>query len=226
MDGPELAQIGQDPSVFLLPFVFRHPSAQLVPAADHHYLGLAFIRLQKLNQLVFEVVLLRGRVYHEQPLETVGVGGCYSEHAAVEELEIGEVDLFLLEINDEVPLLDDSPDHHVLLQGLQQIGSSRKVVVGRVPFKVDQGGFQNDIGAVLIVPPVAVYVSVLQDLPGRFLQFGYQLVLVPLVVHLHFLSYLGDHEVPGVGQPQQQLLGVVHQRFFLTEDFLYFGDML
>ena len=190
MDGPVLAQVGQDSPVFLLPFILGHPPSQLVPAADHHYLGLTFTGLQKLNQSVLELVLLGGRVYHEQPLETVGVGGCYPEHAAVEELEVGEVEFFLLEVEDEVPLLDDSPDHHVLLEGLQQVGSGREVVIGRVPFEVDQGRFHNNVGAILVVPSVAVHVPMLEDLPGWFLQFSYQLVLVPLIVHLHFFSHL------------------------------------
>ena len=190
MDGPVLAQVGQDSSVFLLPLVLGHPPPQLVPAANHHYLCLAFTGLQKLNQSVLELVLLGGRVYHEQPLETVGVGGCYPEHAAVEELEVGEVEFFLLEVEDEVPLLDDSPDHHVLLEGLQQVGSGREVVIGRVPFEVDQGRFHNNVGAILVVPSVAIQVPMLEDLPGWFLQFGYQLVLVPLIVHLHFFSHL------------------------------------
>ena len=114
----------------------------------------------------------------------------------------------------------------MFLEGFQQIGSSREVVIGRVPFEVDQGRFHDDIGAVLVVPAVAVDVSVLENLPGRFLQFGYQLVLVPLIVHLHFFSHLGYHEMSRVGQPQEQFLGVIHQRFFLAEVLLYFGDVL
>lgn len=86
----------------------------------------------------------------------------------------------------------------MLLQRLEQVGSSRTIVLGGVPFQIDLGSLDVYVGAVIVVPSVAVDVSVLKNLPRWFLELGDQLVLVPLVICFDFFVNLRNEEVPRV----------------------------
>ena len=64
-------------------------------------------------------------------------------------------------------------------------------------------GFDDYDWAVLIIAPISIYVSILQDFLTHFVECDDHLVLVPLVIHLYLLCDLSQKKMSGIIEAQK-----------------------
>ena len=131
---------------------------------------------------------------------------------------------FILKVDQKVPFFNKASNQHILLNRIQDGIDGILIIVDLVFFEIDFVGTNDDHWAILLISAVGINVSIFQYLSALLGNSSDELILMPLVVQLHLVIGLMDHEITEIAESKQQLIGVGDVGCFLLEivfEFMY-----
>lgn len=166
MDGPILAYIQQIPSIFFLPLFNTDKLGKLFDLFNGLYLYFRAKCLYSIDNLTAKWLIWCMDIDKDKSLKSTRISIGNSIEICYESITI-RIAFLPLEIDNNIPFLYDPTLQHIALQRLKQAGNSIEIVIVLIFFEIEFIRAYNNNRTILIISPIWIYMSVLQNLSSH-----------------------------------------------------------